>query len=169
MAKPCSQRNDSSSTLEDLFKALSFITSLHFRLIASPIAHKNPLQGSFFCYCCSGGSMYQHKDITNLDMLSFSRFSRHSATVIWFYMFVFPKRMMKIVAMIPGLRALCATWGEPACIFCASASCAVFCLPVCQDSLETLYRAAFSNHPDMQHKAAQLSLISILPPRWTLP
>lgn len=133
------------------------ICSRHFLLLLlctfdwfhlqSPIKiyYKDP----FFCCCCSGGSMYQtpvvSKDVTNLDMLSFCRFSRHSATVIWFYMFVYLKRMMKIVAMIPGSGALCAAWGETACIFCASASRAVFCLPFCQDSLKTLYRSLFKS------------------------
>lgn len=153
------------------------ICSRHFLLLRlctfdwfhlqSPIKiyYKDP----FFVHVALVDPCTKHKGITNLDMLSFSRFSRHSATIIWFYMFVFLKRMMTIVAMIPGLRALCVAWGATACIFCASASCAVFCLPVCQDSLKRHSIAAFSNHPEMQHKAAQRSLISIFQPWWTLP
>lgn len=120
---------------QDLFKAFSFLTSLHFLLIPSPIkiCYRDLLLLLLFGWIrvpktgLKGCISHKFGDI-----VFFTGFPDTLQTQFGFACLHF--RLVKIVALIPGLRLLYAACGVTCCIFCASTSCAVFCLPVCQDS-----------------------------------
>lgn len=93
--------------------------------------------------------------------MEFSQFSPTLSRVIWFYLFAFLNRRMKIIAVIPGLQSLYAACRVLQHIFCASAF-GVLSACLSEQVKRSLHNVAFPDHPDMLHKAAQLFLISIL-------
>lgn len=63
---------------------------------------------------------------------------------------------------------LCCMRSNMTYLLCINIMCSVLSACLSKQVKQTLYHAAISDHPDMLHKAAQLSLISIFHPSRTL-